>query len=79
MGAKRRWGGYDRSMCSYAEWENVVRRVEEAVEDRQLRDLVSDTAARIETLIDAVMGWACAPENAAWVRAWGPRSRRVWV
>jgi hypothetical protein len=66
-------------MCSYAEWENVVRRVEEAVEDRQLRDLVSDTAARIETLIESVTGCACAPNNAAWVRAPGPRSRREWV
>jgi hypothetical protein len=66
-------------MCSCAEWENVVRRVEEAVEERQVRDLVLDAAARFETLIDSVMGWACAPENAVWVRACRPRSRRVWV
>jgi hypothetical protein len=66
-------------MCSYAVWDNVVRRVAEAVEDRQVGELVSDAAARIETLIDSVMGWACAPENAVWVRACEPRSRREWV
>ena len=66
-------------MCSYAEWENLVRRVQEAVEERQVRDLVADAAARIETVIDSVMGWACAPEDAGWVRACGPRSRREWV
>jgi hypothetical protein len=66
-------------MCSYAEWENVVRRVEEAVEERQVRDLVSDAAARIDTLIESVMGCACPPENAVWVRAWGPHPRREWV
>jgi hypothetical protein len=66
-------------MCSYAEWENLVRRVEEAVEDRQVRDLVSDAAARIETLIDSVMGCACAPENTVRVRAHGPRPQREWV
>ena len=68
--------GHDWAMRSYAERENVVRRVAEAVEDRQVGELVSDAAARIETLIDSVMGWPCAPENAVWVRARGPRSRR---
>jgi hypothetical protein len=66
-------------MCSHAEWENLVRRVEEAVEEGQVRDLVSDAAARIDALIDSVMGWACAPENADWICARGSRSRREWV
>ena len=66
-------------MCSYAEWENLVRRVQEAVEERQVRDLVADAAARIETLIDPVTGWACAPADAGSVRACGPRSRHEWV
>jgi len=66
-------------MCSYAEWENLVRRVEEAVEEGQVRDLVSDAAARVDALIDSVLGWSCAPDNADWLRACGPRSRREWV
>jgi hypothetical protein len=66
-------------MCSHAEWENLVRSVEEAVGEGQVRDLVSDAAARIDVLIDSVMGWAGAPENADWACARGPRSRREWV
>ena len=56
-----------------------MRRVEESAGECQVRDLVSDAAARIETLIDSVMGRACAPENTVWVRAYGPRSQREWV
>jgi hypothetical protein len=48
-----------------------VRSVEEVVEERQKHDPVSDAAARIETLIDSVMGWACAPNDPVWVRAYG--------
>jgi hypothetical protein len=66
-------------MCSYADWENLVRRVEEAVEEGQLRDLVSDAAARIDALIDSVLGCSCAPDNADWLRASETRSRREWV
>ncbi len=32
-------------MCSYAEWESLVRRVEETVDEGHVRDLVSDAAA----------------------------------
>ena len=56
-----------------------MRSVEEVVEERQVHDPVSDAAARIETLIDSVMGWACAPDDPVWVRAYGPRARREWV
>jgi hypothetical protein len=66
-------------MCSSAEWEGFVRSVEEAVEEAHVRDLVSDAAARIEVLIDEIMGWACAPENAEWVRGRRRRSRPEWV
>jgi len=66
-------------MCSHAEWHKFVRCVEEAVEEGQVRDLVSDAAARIDALIDSVMGWACAPEHADWACAREPRSRREWV
>jgi len=66
-------------MCSYAEWERLVRRVEETVGEGHVRDLVSDAAARIDALIDEIMGRACAPENAEWVRGRGRRSRPEWV
>lgn len=66
-------------MCGYAEWESVVRRVEEAVEEGHVRDYVSDAAARVDALIDEIMGWACAPENAEWVRGRGRPSRPEWV
>jgi hypothetical protein len=66
-------------MCSHAEWRKFVRSVEEAVEEGQVRDLVSDAAARIDALIGSAMGWAYAPEKADWGCARGPRSRREWV
>jgi hypothetical protein len=66
-------------MCSHAEWQKLVRTVEEAVGEGQLRDLVSDAAARIDAVIDSVMGWACMPEDADSACARGPRSRREWV
>jgi hypothetical protein len=66
-------------MCSHAEWQKLVRTVEEAVEEGQVRDLVFDAAARIDALIDSIMGWACVPEKADWECARGPRSRREWV
>jgi hypothetical protein len=66
-------------MCSSAEWEGFARRVEEAVEEAPVRDLVSDAAALVDVLIDEIMGWACAPENAEWIRARRQRSRPEWV
>jgi hypothetical protein len=63
-------------MCNCAEWENLVRRFEQAVEQGEVRDCVSDAAARIDELIDAVMGWACAPADAEWARTRESRSRR---
>jgi hypothetical protein len=70
---------YDCWMCSYAEWENLARRVEEAVEEGRVRDLVADAAARIDALLDSLMGWACPPEDRECVRGRGPRSRPEWV
>jgi hypothetical protein len=66
-------------MCSCAEWESLVRRLEEAIEDGRARDVVSDAAGRIDVLIDEIMGWARAPEQAEWVRGPGRRSRPEWV
>jgi hypothetical protein len=63
-------------MCSCAEWEHFVRRFEQAVERGEVRDCVSDAAARIDELIEAVMGWACAPEDAESVRTHESRSGR---
>jgi hypothetical protein len=63
-------------MCGCAEWEHLVRRFEQAVERGEVRDCVSDAAARIDQLIEAVMGWAWAPDDAEWVRRHESRSRR---
>jgi hypothetical protein len=66
-------------MCSCQEWERILRRFEQTVEERQLRDLVADAAARIDALIECVMAAACAPEEADRVRAHRSRSQREWV
>jgi hypothetical protein len=66
-------------MCSRTEWDYFVRRVEDAVEEGQLRDFVSDAAARIDALIDEITVWACPPEKAEWVRGRRQRSRPEWV
>jgi hypothetical protein len=60
-------------MCSHAEWDYFVRRVEDAVEDGELRDFISDAAARIDALIDEITAWACPAEKAEWA---GGRRRR---
>jgi hypothetical protein len=66
-------------MCSYEEWEKVARRVQEAVDERQVGEFVSDAAARVEALIDELKRWACTPEDTDWVREHGRRSRTEWV
>jgi hypothetical protein len=66
-------------MCSHAEWESFKRRVEESIEEGDLRDLVSDAAARVEVLIDEVMRGACAPEHADWHRGRSRRYPPEWV
>lgn len=63
-------------MCNCAEWESLVRSFDHAVEHGEVRDCVSDAAARIEALIDSVMRSACAPEDTEWVRTHASRSRR---
>jgi hypothetical protein len=66
-------------MCSQAEWDELRRRVEDVVQSGELRDLISETAARVEALIDEIKVWTCAPENAEWVRGSQRRSRPEWV
>jgi hypothetical protein len=66
-------------MCSRAEWDYFVRRVEDAVEEGQLRDFISDAAARIDALIDDITAWACPASNAEWVRGRRRRPRPEWV
>ena len=65
-------------MCSRAEWERVVRKVEEAVDEGFVRAHVLDVAARIEALFDEIIDGACVPEDAEWVRD-RRRSRPTWV
>jgi hypothetical protein len=63
-------------MCCCADWENLVRRFEAAVDDEQTRELLSNVAARIDPLIDSVMARACVPDDPDRVRG---RARREWV
>jgi hypothetical protein len=66
-------------MCSRAEWDDLRRRAEDALASEDLRELMSEAAARFEALIDEIKVWACAPDDAEWVRRcqWRPRSE--WV
>lgn len=66
-------------MCGYQEWERVARRVQEAVDEGQVRELLADAAARIEGLVDELTRCACAREDADWVRGRGRRSWKEWV
>jgi len=66
-------------MCSYQEWERFAHRVQEAVDERQVREFVADAAARAAALIDELKSQACAPEGADRVRGRGRRSRTEWV
>ncbi len=66
-------------MCSYQEWDRFTRRVQEAVDEGQLREFVANAAARIEALVDELKGCGCATENADWVRGRGRRSRTDWI
>ena len=72
-------GRYDWRVCIEADWAELRRRVEDAVESEDLRTLISETAARVETLIDEISAWTCAPENAERVRRCQRRSRAEWV
>jgi hypothetical protein len=66
-------------MCSRAEWDYLVRRFEDAVEDGELRDFISDAVACIDALIDEITAWACPAEKAEWVRGRRQRPRPEWV
>ena len=63
-------------MCSRTEWQYLVSRFEDAVEEGQLRDFVSDAAARIEALIEEMTAWTCPPEKTEWVRE---QRRPEWI
>ena len=65
-------------MCSVAEWEYLMRRIEAAVDERKVSGFVSDAGARIDALIDEIMS-RCAPETAEWVRESDRRSRPEWI
>jgi hypothetical protein len=66
-------------MCSQAEWERFKRRVEESVEEGELRDLLADAAARVEALVEDIVSHACAPERRDWGCGRARRSRPEWV
>ena len=66
-------------MCSRTEWDYFVARAEDAVEDGQLRDFISDAAASVGALIDEISAWACRAEEAEWVRGRRRRPGAEWV
>ena len=66
-------------MCSYQEWERLARRVNQAVDQGQLREFVAEAVACVESLVDELRSRACAPEDADGVRRRGRRSRTEWV
>jgi hypothetical protein len=66
-------------MCGYKEWERLTRRVQQTVDEGQLREFVADAATRMEALADELRSWACAPKESDWVRGCGQRSRTEWV
>ncbi len=70
---------YDWGMCSYQEWDRLTRRVQEAVDDGQLRQFLADAAACVEEFVDDLKSQACPPEDSDWVRGRGRRSRTDWV
>jgi hypothetical protein len=66
-------------MCSQAEWDKLRRRAEDALASEDLRELMSEAAARFEALIDEIKVWTCAPEDADWVRGCQRRPPSEWV
>jgi len=66
-------------MCSCQEWERLRRHVQEAVNERQLREFLADAAARVEAFVDDLKVQACAPEDANWARGRRRRSATEWV
>jgi hypothetical protein len=66
-------------MCSRAEWDDLRRRAEDALASEDLRELMSEAAARFDALIDEIKVWTCAPEDAECVRRRQRRPRSEWV
>jgi hypothetical protein len=68
-----------KHMCSNAEWERLRRRVEESVEQGDLRELFADAAACVEALVEDIRSHACAHERRDWGCGRARRSRPGWV
>jgi S-adenosylmethionine/arginine decarboxylase-like enzyme len=66
-------------MCNQAEWDKLRRRAEDAFASEDLRELMSEAAARVEALIDEIKVWAFAPEDAECFRRRQRRPRSEWV
>jgi len=66
-------------MCSQQEWERLRRRVEDAIDDGQLRELAADAIASVEAFVEELRSRACVPEGSDWVRGRGTGSRTEWV
>ena len=73
-----RWRGYDGCMCSYHEWERFRFRAQELIDEDQVRQLVSDAAARLEALAEELKAWAGSSDS-DWGCSHGRRSRPEWV
>jgi hypothetical protein len=66
-------------MCTHQEWEGLRRRVQEAVDDGQLREFVADAVAGVEAFVEELKSRACAAEDEYWARGCHRRSRTEWV
>ena len=79
LGIRPEFDRYDEDMCSSGDWDRLRRRVDDAVGSEDLRSFMSETAARVEALIDEMKLWTCASENVDWMRPHDRRSRPDWV
>jgi hypothetical protein len=66
-------------MCTYEEWESLRRRLQEAVDEGELREFVADALTRVEAFVEELKSHACTPEDSEWVRGCGRHSRTEWV
>jgi hypothetical protein len=66
-------------MCSHQGWESFRRRFQEAIDEGELREFVTDAAARLQAFVDELKSRSCGPEDAGWGRGRGRRSRAEWI
>jgi hypothetical protein len=66
-------------MCGNQEWESLSRRFRGAVGDSQLRELVADAAARIESFVEELKARRCTPDETDPGCGRRGRSRGQWV